>query len=369
MHSYFQENKKKLQELECKITRAKTAYTKTLRTLEKISDEIHRQRKTNTHKRISIQRELDAVPDSSNERHHDTVNANLPLTSFENEASMSKSVAGNAVVDVKQCDPAKGVSIDENSSAKFESRLPKDANSAQFFEAGTEYSQQPASHLQSSRPLESYEGENRDKTIAPFAAKTLQENQPLSPNIGGQSDENGRNERVTDPREAKLGPQIFLCANAETVDATDSNNNPGRNIDPLHTNAEVMKSIMQVKFAADSHSLVVHRSSHGHLSDDLSDLESVTSSYIGANLLSDEQIESLMLDTSDYKKLLEGMSTTEIGHFKDLELPAKLSYLQKYLNFDPIWIEDDFDGCVRNSKQLVASPPRPVLSAGSSIAK
>lgn len=357
MYSYTQGNKKKLQELECKITEAKTAYTKTLRTLEKISDEIHHQRKSNSHKRISIQREFDVVPDSSNERYHDTVNANLPSTSFENEARMSKNIARNALADVKECDTAEGVSIDENSSAKLESRSLEDVNRTHLFEVGTACVG-PASHLQSSHPLESYRGENRDKTIT-----TFQESQPFSPKIGGQSD--GRNVQVTDLHEAKPGPRIFLRADTKTVDATDGNNNPGQNIDPLHANAEIMKSIMQVKSAAD----VVRRGSHGHLGDDLSDLESVTSSYVGANLLSDEQIESLMLDTSDYRKLLEGMSTAEIGRFKDLELPAKLSYLQKYLNFDPIWIEDDFDGCVRKSRQLVESPPRPVLSAGSNIAK
>ena len=60
-------------------------------------------------------------------------------------------------------------------------------------------------------------------------------------------------------------------------------------------------------------------------------------------MLDDEQIESLMLETADYQKFLAEMDTSESDRFKQMSLPAKLSYLKNYVKFEPIWVDEDQD--------------------------
>ena len=87
------------------------------------------------------------------------------------------------------------------------------------------------------------------------------------------------------------------------------------------------------------------------LGDGGSETESITSSFASANMLDDEQIESLMLETADYQKFLAKMDALESDRFKQMSLPAKLSYLKNYVKFEPIWVDEDLDRNARNSER------------------
>ena len=85
-----------------------------------------------------------------------------------------------------------------------------------------------------------------------------------------------------------------------------------------------------------------NRRSREDLLDELgSDTESLTGSMASVSVLDDEAIENLMMETGDYVHFLAQHSEIcpQEGASKVLTLPAKLSYLQEYVKFNPEWVE------------------------------
>ena len=148
------------------------------------------------------------------------------------------------------------------------------------------------------------------------------------------------------------------------VTSPDTENEADTHIESTKTNMEIMESLQKAKNFK-SPFLRPNRSREDLL-DEASDNESITGSMASMSVLDDEQIESLMLETSDYVNFLSRHGNLEAEKFKSLTLPAKLSYLQNYMHFRPEFIDmaetgsnsglDDTKG--ENDKTLVTENPQ-----------
>lgn len=74
-----------------------------------------------------------------------------------------------------------------------------------------------------------------------------------------------------------------------------------------------------------------------------SETESISGSFVsggGLCALDDEQIESLMVDVTEYERIV---ADADLDHCHQMELPARLRHLQEFVKFEPIWILDGGD--------------------------
>lgn len=97
------------------------------------------------------------------------------------------------------------------------------------------------------------------------------------------------------------------------------------------TNAEIMENIQRAKNFKGKIFLRPNRSSD-NLLDECSDSESMTGSQASGIMLDDEQIASLMIESSDFVSFLEQNHWGPSEGRKSMTLPARLSYLQDYMN-------------------------------------
>jgi len=93
-----------------------------------------------------------------------------------------------------------------------------------------------------------------------------------------------------------------------------------------------------------------------------SETESVSSSFASLVVLDDEQIESMMCETGEYRRFIESMDSESSARYNKLSLPAKLGYLKDYVSFDPIWASEEEDEVV-----CVSSPDNEVREEGESV--
>lgn len=150
------------------------------------------------------------------------------------------------------------------------------------------------------------------------------------------------NERPT-RKDVESRPTVSLTTTpcSPRTPSGNSGGSPEADPDQIRCNAEIMASISQLKSSRPY--LRPNRSHDDFLVDGSSETESITSSFASAAMLDDEQIESLMLETTAYHDFLAKMDSNECDHFKQMSLPGKLSYLKNYVNFEPIWVDDEHD--------------------------
>lgn len=144
-------------------------------------------------------------------------------------------------------------------------------------------------------------------------------------------------------KNAPGNPAVSLTTTPLTPSG-NSTGSPEADPDQIRFNAEIMATITQSKSSSMSRPyLRPNRSHDDFLCDGNSETESITSSFASAAMLDDEQIESLMLETTAYHDFLGKMDSSECDSFKRMSLPGKLSYLKNYVNFEPIWVDDEHD--------------------------
>ena len=105
----------------------------------------------------------------------------------------------------------------------------------------------------------------------------------------------------------------------------------------VRDNAELMASIQRDK--SKPLSLRTCRTSLDDLLEYHSDTESLSGSVASTSMLDDEQIQSLMLEMTEYTKFIEKMDEKQAKSWKRLSLPAKLTQLEKNFNLDEFLAE------------------------------
>jgi len=140
---------------------------------------------------------------------------------------------------------------------------------------------------------------------------------------------------------------LLPCFISPTDERKASTKASNADVNHVRRNAEVLALIASAKQAPVRPFLKPAGSREDFLSDGGgSETESVTSSFASATVLDDEQIESLMVVTGDYHTFLNAMDSDTTAQYRRMSLPAKLGYLKDYVNFEPIWInENDCDVC------------------------
>jgi len=113
------------------------------------------------------------------------------------------------------------------------------------------------------------------------------------------------------------------------MSSPDSENNSERE-HTMNTNAEVMERVQQTKDLARQRFLRLHRASHDNLLDEFSDTDS--ESIASVSMLDDEQVESLMQETSEYVDFLTKLDATNPLLVRRMSLPGKLNYLTNYVS-------------------------------------
>ncbi|ELU11835.1 hypothetical protein CAPTEDRAFT_188643 [Capitella teleta] len=124
---------------------------------------------------------------------------------------------------------------------------------------------------------------------------------------------------------------------------------PGKSSElTIRSNAEVMKDL-QAKKGERFLMPLRKRSSQEDLIDE-TDHDSHSSSLASASVLDDDQIQSLMLETPnhEYSKFIS--RNTDNDKYKRMSLPIRLSYLENYMNFKPLF--DDEDGEKKESVEF-----------------
>ena len=121
------------------------------------------------------------------------------------------------------------------------------------------------------------------------------------------------------------------------VTSPETEHEPEANVESTKTNMEIMETLQKAKNFK-SPFLRPNRS-RDDLLEEASDNESIPGSMASVSVLDDDQIESLMLETGDFVNFLSRQDEGEVERIKSMTLPAKLSYLQSYMHFRPEFIE------------------------------
>jgi hypothetical protein len=113
---------------------------------------------------------------------------------------------------------------------------------------------------------------------------------------------------------------------------------PGASESTTQSNAAVMNDVQAKK---SQRFLSPRCKSQDDLMEDISDHDSHSSSLASASVLDDDQIQNLMMEGSaaDYSKFISRLDAKASSKFKRMSLPIKLSYLENYMNFKPVWDE------------------------------
>lgn len=329
--------------MESSLAESKSAYSLTLRALERISDEIHQKRQENqqTRKRISLHDELNHFVSGSKKTSNETTMTAVSGTEQESievkkneraELCLSASAA-SAIQDNRR--------TEQNQTDNVDCSLKTIQNDlVTMKEMSSKANAMPMTPQAPDNAIQPTMGFSKQPALVPLVTPNKNE---LVHKVASGSHTLSKIPAIS----LTVQPAESHCAQDNRLSI------PEAILDPSLANAEVMRSIMRLKSASISPPVSFVNYGLNHLGDENSDKDSITSSFVNANVLSDEQIESLMLEPADYKKTLESMNPAELGQFKGLELPAKLNYLQDYVKFDPIWIEDDFDNFDKKAGKFV----------------
>jgi len=121
---------------------------------------------------------------------------------------------------------------------------------------------------------------------------------------------------------------------------------PESEIEQMQANAAVMAAISRSKLQRVTSPFLRPDSCREDLSvNGGSETESVSGSFVsgGIGALDDDQIQSLMVDDTDYHRIAADVDAAESDQYQQMALPARLRHLQDFVKFEPIWIDDDGD--------------------------
>ena len=121
---------------------------------------------------------------------------------------------------------------------------------------------------------------------------------------------------------------------------------PESDIEQIQANAAVMAAISRSKLQRVTSPFLRPESGREDFSaNGGSETDSVSGSFVSGGLgaLDDEQIESLMVDVTEYERIAADVDAADSDQYHQMVLPARLRHLQDFVKFEPVWIDDDGD--------------------------
>ena len=304
-------------QLEQQILAAKKLYAETLQNLEKISDEIHTHRRQEQRRKKKA-RKLAKAAGSEPVIYHPLMN----VVSSSSDDDSGNETSGDADSAETALSPPLGVVAVKNVSVRQIDCIPNTSG------------QSPAA---SSVP------------VGPMKPPSIEGAAPLN-SVTAEVD------NYTAAESAEL-PSSINCASS-VAESTSSPMSPESDVEQMQANAAVMAAISRSKLQRVANPFLRPDSCREDLSvNGGSETESVSGSFVsvgGVGALDDEQIESLMVDDTEYQRIVANMDAAESDRYHQMALPARLRHLQDFMNFEPVWIDDGDDeaevfGATQNS--------------------
>jgi len=386
----WQERKKRIVDLERQISAAKKSYSETLHNLECISDDIHMQRQLERRRdrkarRLASKASNTGVDgtivyhplmvvmvssttssedeDSGNETSGDVDSTELTVPPLVGVVGSVKDITvrqidciptNTLVTADKSLKSSPSTTVDITAATGGSNLQPRNtpvSNNGLHPPLATGDGANEGSNLQLTPQTSTAGGANLQPTNSLVPDKSLQ---PSSATIDAATRSYLQPTAQTSTEKSTVAAKT--AGNLSTsgpVNLTSSPISPTECDDAeqmIQTNAAVMAAISRSKLqrVAASPFLLRPPGEHSGRAEDLSangsETESVSGSFVstgGLGALDDEQIESLMLDVSEYQRIID---SSESDHCGQMALPARLRHLQHFVNFEPIWINDDVEG-------------------------
>ena len=297
----WQERKKQIVQLEQQISAAKKSYAETLRSLERISDDIHTQRRQER-RRQKKTRKLAAAAGNETVVYHPL----MDVASSSSDDDSGNETSGDADSTELSVPPLIGVVAIKNITVRQIDCVPGDQS-----------------------PVASSVSVNTVKS--PTVKDTTQMNSQQT-------------EMSTDKSTAPVDTETGIRHTSSLAESKSSPVSPESDIEQMQANAAVMAAISRSKLQRIANPFLRPDSCREDFSvNGGSETESVSGSFVssGVGALNDEQIESLMVDVSEYQRIIANMDAAESDRYQQMALPARLRHLQDFVKFEPVWIDDD----------------------------
>ena len=303
-----QERKKRIVQLEQQISAAKKLYAETLQNLERISDDIHLQRHQER-QRDKKARKLAKSADKASVIYH-------PL--MDEVSSSSDDDSGNETSgDVDSTEltvpPLVGVVAVKDVTVRQIDCIPVPNSSDRL-------------------PVASSDIVNSVKPPTEGDASQLNLQHPET-----------SSEKSCTEADVETGDSASTVRPYRSSSLAESSSpvSPECDVEQIQANAAVMAAISRSKLQRVVSPFLRPDSCREDFSaNGGSETESVSGSFVsgGVGALDDDQIESLMVDVTEYQRIAADIDT---DRYQQMALPARLRHLQDFVKFEPIWIEDD----------------------------
>lgn len=298
-------------QLEKQISAAKKMYAETLHNLEKISDEIHSQRHQERRQEKKAQKLARAAGNETTIYH--------PLMDMHSSSSDDDSgneTSGDADSAELAAPPLIGAVAVKNITVRQIDCVPVPNTSGQL-------------PVVSSVPVD---------TVKPSMVAAVTQ-------LNSQQTETSM-EKPISPADAESRDLSSSIQRTWSVAESTSPVSPESDMEQIQANAAVMAAISRSKLQRVTSPFLRPDSCREDLSvNGGSETESVSGSFVSGGLcaLDDDQIQSLMVDDTDYQRIVADMDAAESDQYQQMALPARLRHLQDFVKFEPVWIDDDGD--------------------------
>lgn len=306
-----QERKKRILQLERQISAAKKLYSETLQNLEKISDDIHLQRRQERQREKKGRKLAKAV------RNETIYHPLMDVASSSSDDDSGNETSGDVDSTELTVPPLVGVVAVKEITVRQIDCIPVPNPSGQL-------------PVASSVPVNTA----KPPTVEAATVHSLQQPETSIEKSSTQADAVTEDSSSTVHRASSL------------AESTSSPVSPECDIEQMQANAAVMAAISRSKLQRVASPFLRPDSCREDFSaNGGSETESISGSFVsgGVAALDDEQIESLMVDVTEYQRIVADMDAAESDRYQQMALPARLRHLQDFVKFEPIWIEDDGD--------------------------
>jgi hypothetical protein len=312
----MEDQKKKIGELEERVSKAKSLYSQTLKRLEEISDDIHAQRRRRRQEKKKRAKAAAAAAASKEPVIYH------PLMDVEPSSSSPDDDGDVDTSDDEKPAARPTTPLNGGMATTIIARRENKTCSPQHLPTGLDQNQ-------ISRP--------GSTVVDPLQTTTLVHSEKLLPASNSKMQRNGS--AMTDSNRPSIQRAVSLA------DSVLSPISPDADLDHVQANAAVMAAVSRSKQQRISSPFLRPNSSRDDfLTVDGSETDSVSGSFVsgcGGSALDDEQIESLMMDMGAYGRFVAEMDSNESEHLRQMELPARLRHLRDFVTFEPIWVDDD----------------------------
>jgi len=312
-------------QLEQQISATKKLYAETLQNLEKISDDIHTQRHQEQ-QRVKKARKLAKAAGNEMIIYHPL----MDVASSSSDDDSGNETSGDADSTELAVPALLGVMAVTNRSVRQIDCVPVPNTSGQL-------------------PVATSKHINTVKlSIVDGSTGTQLNTQQTKTSI----------EKSSTPADADTGDlSSSIHRSSSLAESTLSPMSPESDIEQLQANAAVMAAISRSKLQRVTSPFLRPDSCREDLNvNGGSETESVSGSFVsgGIGILDDEQIESLMVDVTEFQRIATDMDATDSDRYQQMALPARLRHLQDFVKFEPVWIDDEGDdselvGAAQNS--------------------